>query len=82
MLDYMFEGWRRRLYLGNFPDWTTVEAREHAKLRQVQNRSRDRLRKPRHLSLRFLLQRRSSRLAQTRGTEALYQRRATETTQT
>lgn len=31
-LDYMFEGRRRRLYIGDFPDWTTAAAREHAKL--------------------------------------------------
>jgi hypothetical protein len=30
-LDYMFEGRRRRLYIGDFPDWTTHAAREHAK---------------------------------------------------
>ena len=31
-LDYMFEGRRRRLYIGDFPDWTTAAAREQAKL--------------------------------------------------
>ena len=31
-LDYMFEGRRRRLYIGDFPDWSTQAAREHAKL--------------------------------------------------
>ena len=31
-LDYIFEGWRRRLYIGDFPDWSTQAAREHAKL--------------------------------------------------
>lgn len=30
-LDYIFEGRRRRLYIGDFPDWTTVAAREYAK---------------------------------------------------
>lgn len=30
-LDYMFEGRRRRLYIGDFPDWSTNAAREHAK---------------------------------------------------
>jgi hypothetical protein len=30
-LDYMFEGRRRRLYIGDFPDWSTCAAREHAK---------------------------------------------------
>jgi integrase len=30
-LDYMFEGRRRRLYIGDFPDWSTTAAREHAK---------------------------------------------------
>ena len=30
-LDYMFEGRRRRLYVGVFPDWSTSAAREHAK---------------------------------------------------
>ena len=31
-LDYIFEGRRRRLYIGDFPDWSTQAAREHAKL--------------------------------------------------
>lgn len=31
-LNYMFEGRRRRLYIGDFPDWSTQAAREHAKL--------------------------------------------------
>ena len=31
-LDYMFEGRRRRLYIGDFPDWSTAAAREHAKV--------------------------------------------------
>ena len=31
-LDYMFEGRRRRLYIGDFPDWSTAAAREQAKL--------------------------------------------------
>ena len=31
-LDYMFEGRRRRLYICDFPDWSTDAAREHAKL--------------------------------------------------
>jgi hypothetical protein len=30
-LDYMFEGRRRRLYVGDFPDWSTNAARERAK---------------------------------------------------
>jgi hypothetical protein len=30
-LDYTFEGRRRRLFVGDFPDWTTVAAREQAK---------------------------------------------------
>ena len=30
-LDYMFEGRRRRLYIGDFPDWSTNVARERAK---------------------------------------------------
>ena len=30
-LDYLFEGRRRRLYIGDFPDWSTNAAREHAK---------------------------------------------------
>ena len=30
-LDYTFEGRRRRLFIGDFPDWSTVAAREHAK---------------------------------------------------
>src|SRR5579872_5695906 len=30
-LDYTFEGRRRRLFIGDFPDWTTVAAREQAK---------------------------------------------------
>ena len=30
-LDYMFEGRRRRLYIGDFPNWSTNAAREHAK---------------------------------------------------
>jgi hypothetical protein len=30
-LDYMFEGRQRRLYIGDFPDWSTNTAREHAK---------------------------------------------------
>ena len=30
-LDYVFEGGRRRLFIGDFPDWSTVAAREHAK---------------------------------------------------
>jgi hypothetical protein len=29
-LDYSFEGRRRRLYIGGFPDWSTTAAREHA----------------------------------------------------
>ena len=28
-LDYMFEGRRRRLYIGDFPDWSTRAAREY-----------------------------------------------------
>jgi integrase len=31
-LDYNFEGRRRRLYIGDFPDWSTNAARDHAKL--------------------------------------------------
>ena len=30
-LDYMFERQRRRLFIGDFPDWSTVAAREQAK---------------------------------------------------
>jgi len=30
-LDYIFEGRRRRLFIGDFPDWSTVAAREQAK---------------------------------------------------
>jgi Arm DNA-binding domain len=30
-LDYMLEGRRRRLHVGDFPDWSTTAAREHAK---------------------------------------------------
>ncbi len=30
-LDYMFEGRRRRLFIGDFPDWSTTAARDHAK---------------------------------------------------
>jgi len=30
-LDYMFDGRRRRLHMGDFPDWSTSAAREHAK---------------------------------------------------
>ncbi len=29
-LDYAFEGRRRRLFIGDFPDWSMVTAREHA----------------------------------------------------
>jgi hypothetical protein len=29
-LDYAFEGRRHRLYIGDFPDWSTQVAREHA----------------------------------------------------
>jgi hypothetical protein len=28
-LDYAFEGRRRRLYIGDFPDWSTNAAREY-----------------------------------------------------
>jgi hypothetical protein len=31
-LDYMLEGQRRRLYIGDFPDWRTHAARVHGKL--------------------------------------------------
>ena len=34
-LDYTFEGRRRRLCIGDFPDWTTHAAREHAKRNQT-----------------------------------------------
>jgi integrase len=30
-LDYTFEGRRRRFYIGDFPDWSTTAARDHAK---------------------------------------------------
>jgi integrase len=30
-LDYTFEGRRRRFFIGDFPDWSTVAAREQAK---------------------------------------------------
>jgi Arm DNA-binding domain len=30
-LNYTFEGRRRRLFIGDFPDWSTVAAREQAK---------------------------------------------------
>lgn len=30
-LDYTFEGRRRRLFIGDFPEWSTVAAREQAK---------------------------------------------------
>lgn len=30
-LDYTFDGRRRRLFIGDFPDWSTVAAREQAK---------------------------------------------------
>jgi hypothetical protein len=30
-LDYGFEGRRRRLFIGDFPDWSTVAARDYAK---------------------------------------------------
>jgi integrase len=30
-LDYTFEGRRRRLYIGDFPDWSVVAARERAR---------------------------------------------------
>jgi Arm DNA-binding domain len=30
-LDYRFEARRRRLFIGDFPDWSTVAAREQAK---------------------------------------------------
>ena len=30
-LDYMFEGRRWRLFIGDFPDWSTNAAREQAK---------------------------------------------------
>lgn len=30
-LDYSFEGRRRRLFIGDFPDWSTVAARDYAK---------------------------------------------------
>ena len=30
-LNYMFEGRRRRLYIGDFLDWSTQAAREHAR---------------------------------------------------
>lgn len=66
-LDYMFEGRRRRLYIGDFPDWSTIAAREHAKLPQAQNRSCDRFRKPRHLGVRLLLRCRSPLLAPIRS---------------
>jgi hypothetical protein len=38
-LDYMLEGRRRRLYIGDFPDWSTNAARKHAKpiKREVDN---------------------------------------------
>ena len=29
-LDYMFEGRRPRLFIGDFPDWSTNSARKHA----------------------------------------------------
>ena len=28
-LDYMFEGRRRRFFIGDFPDWSTNATREH-----------------------------------------------------
>lgn len=30
-LDYTLDGRRRRLFIGDFPDWSTVAARDHAK---------------------------------------------------
>src|SRR5207237_7515281 len=30
-LDYTFDGRRRRLFIGDFPDWSTSAAREQAK---------------------------------------------------
>jgi hypothetical protein len=30
-LDYSFDGHRRRLYIGDFPDWSTTAARDQAK---------------------------------------------------
>ena len=30
-LDYSFDGRRRRLFIGDFPDWSTTAARQQAK---------------------------------------------------